>query len=95
MDYRKKAEEVTKAISFDLTALIERAIRETIEEEKEKVKILREALEDFVSHGLRADLTPTQPMGDWMKVTQFFLGYLKRIEESVTERAREALEKIK
>lgn len=68
-------------LEFDETELeIERLQKEN--------SILKSKLDDFKTHGLRADMNPTQPIGDWMKVTEFYLDYLKRIETSVKERAK-------
>lgn len=50
----------------------------------------REALSDFVENGLRFNLNPTQFIESWELVTAF-LKYIKRMDESVRERARRAL----
>ena len=58
-----------------------------IEELEKENKLLKEKLDDFKNYGLRADLNPILPTGDWMEVTDFFLDYLKRIDSRVRERA--------
>lgn len=57
-------------------------------------KKLVEGLKDFRDHGLRADTTPTQPIGDWMQVSSFYLDYLERIESSVKSRAAGVLKEL-
>lgn len=49
---------------------------------------LRGVLEDFVEHGLRADLNPTH---DLRKPEEFWHSYIRQIEESVRQRAEAAL----
>lgn len=76
----------------DLQARIDDMIGNSIRTTDEELAALREALEDISKHGLRADMNPTQPVGNWKEVTIFFLDYLKRIDDSLKERARAALE---
>ena len=72
--------------TMDASWLIEELTRE-IELNAE----MREIFKDLAKNGLRADLYPTQPMGDWEEVTRFFLSYLKKIDSSLRERARSIL----
>jgi hypothetical protein len=63
-------------------------------EAERKLKEAKSALDDFLGIGVRADLNPTQPMGDWEEVSRFYLQYLKSIDDSVRDRARQALKEI-
>ena len=61
-----------------------------------QLKIAVEALEDFKTNGTRFDMNPTVDFGCTVEQSiGWFVNYLERIEESVMERAKEALEKIK
>jgi hypothetical protein len=55
------------------------------------MKSAQEALQDFAEHGTRFDLTPTLMIGPVLRaeeVKTYLLGYIKRIDDSVRERAR-------
>ena len=59
---------------------------------------LVEALNDFATHGLRFDLNPTHDLSyvgtdAGNRAAEFWHAYIKRMDESVRERARAALSK--
>jgi hypothetical protein len=105
MNFENQSNEIVRlyAIGFsenpfeELRSNIAAALKEAHElgrsEAEARIEELEQCLRDYEQHGLRADLNPTQPMGDWMEVSRFYLDYLKRIEESVKDRARTALAK--
>lgn len=58
-----------------------------------EVRRLRAVLEDLADHGLRADLTPTMPnANDTGALYSNFARYLRRLDETLRDRARRALE---
>lgn len=48
----------------------------------------RDGLNDMAEHGVRFDMNPTQPLADERRITEFFLGYIQRINESVKDKAK-------
>lgn len=55
---------------------------------------IEETLRDFAENGTRFDLTPTMQIGPNVSakyVKDFLLDYIKRIDESVRARAKEAI----
>lgn len=59
----------------------------------ERIAELEAVLEDFRDHGLRADTAPTTSLRmDTAQIHAFYADYLRRADERVRERARQALE---
>lgn len=53
-----------------------------------ELKQLRELVQDFADHGLRFDLNPTV----FQRGVQPYIDYIKRMDDSVRDRAKAALE---
>lgn len=57
---------------------------------REENERLRATLEDFAKHGTRFDMTPTHIVAS-EAVERFWHEYIQRIDDSVSERAHQAL----
>lgn len=72
---------------------LEREQRAYIERLEAENKILREAVEDTVRYGIRADTNPTVNLADPPGIGWWY-DYLKRADKSTRGAAREALRKV-